>query len=114
MDQPGQSPEPAIPTDADAHPIAPVSLSKRAVLKATGSGALLPLIDAGLVVSGSFLFFTQFTVFWLHIVFTLLSFGAFFWRFQGFTWRMIFWVSLTTLGVLWAVRQGYTEAEELI
>jgi diguanylate cyclase (GGDEF)-like protein len=53
-------------------------------------------------------------VLYFHIIFVLLSVGAFFWNFRSFTLRSFFWVAGATGAVLLAVIQGRTQAEEMI
>lgn len=72
------------------------------------------LIDLGLFLTAFLLLATEQTVFFFHIIFVLLSVGAFFWNFRAFTIRSLFWVGTTTVAVLLAVQQGSTQAEEMI
>src|SRR6185295_4745464 len=60
------------------------------------------------------MFATEYIVFFFHIIFVLLSIGAFFWQFRAFTFRSLFWVAGTTSAVLLAVVQGRTQPDELI
>ena len=87
---------------------------KQAVLAAASSRQLLPLIDVGLLIVAALMLLTDQTVLFFHLVFVLLAFGAFYWRFQGFALRVLFWVGLTTAVVVWAVQTGQTQPEELI
>src|SRR5215216_266988 len=72
------------------------------------------LIDVGLFVTALLMFATENIVFFFHIIFVLLSIGAFFWNFRAFALRSLFWVTGATSAVLLAVFQGRTQAEELI
>lgn len=72
------------------------------------------LVDLGLFVTAFLLFATEHIVLFFHIIFVLLSIGAFFWNFRAFTIRSLFWVGETTAAVLLAVQQGRTQAEEMI
>lgn len=74
----------------------------------------IQLIDIGLPICALFLYFTEETVLFFHLIFVLLSIGAFYWKFRGFIIRALVWVTLTTLMVLSAVTTGHTHAEELI
>ena len=72
------------------------------------------LIDIGLFVTAFLMFATEYIVFFFHIIFVLLSIGAFFWNFRAFTLRSLFWVAGATGAVLLAVFQGRTQSEEMI
>src|SRR5919106_3067722 len=72
------------------------------------------LIDIGLFVTAFLMFTTEYIVFFFHIIFVLLSIGAFFWNFRAFTLRSLFWVAGATGAVLLAVFQGRTQSEEMI
>lgn len=72
------------------------------------------LIDIGLVVTAFLMFATEDIVLFFHIIFVLLSIGAFFWNFRAFVLRSLFWVTGATGAVLLAVSQGRTQAEEMI
>jgi len=74
---------------------------------------LIP-IDLGLVAASLLLAFSNETVLFFHMVFFLLTLGAFFWNFFGFVIRGLFWVSLTTLQVIFAVMGGHILLEETI
>src|ERR1044071_6342458 len=72
------------------------------------------LIDLGLVITAILMFATEYIVFFFHIIFVLLSVGAFFWKFRAFTIRSLTWVAGATSAVLLAVLQGRTQPDELI
>ena len=72
------------------------------------------LIDASLVIAASLLYFTDSTVIFFHIIFVLLTLGAFYFSLRSFAIRAAVWVTVATLFVLEAVRLGETQAEELI
>ena len=57
---------------------------------------------------------TNQTVLCFHIVFILLTFGAFFWKFRGFVLRAGFWIPITTAIVLRAILIGQTQVDEII
>jgi PAS domain S-box-containing protein len=54
------------------------------------------------------------TVFAFHVIFLLLTVGAFFWEPRAFAWRAVFWVSVATAGVFVAVLSGQTQIQELL
>ena len=72
------------------------------------------LIDMGLIVTAFLMFAAEDIVLFFHIIFVLLSVGAFFWRFRAFVLRSLFWVTGATAAVALAVFQGRTQAEEMI
>lgn len=74
----------------------------------------LIFIDLGLIITAFLMFATEDIVFFFHIIFVLLSIGAFFWNFRAFTFRSLFWVAGATTAVLLAVLQGRTQPDELI
>lgn len=71
-------------------------------------------VDIGLMITALLMFTTEYIVFFFHIIFVLLSIGAFFWNFRAFTLRSLFWVAGATSAVLFAVLQGRTQPDELI
>jgi PAS domain S-box-containing protein len=83
-------------------------------LVSTRSGRGLGLIDLALLITAVMLFLGDLTVLCFHIIFVLLTFGAFFWKVRAFVWRAAFWVPVTTLGVLLDVLVGRIPSEELI
>jgi diguanylate cyclase (GGDEF)-like protein len=87
------------------------------VRKFTGKRAFpspLILIDLGLCITAFLIFSTEYIVFCMHIIFVLLSIGAFFWNFRDFTTRSLFWVGGATSAVVLSIRQGATQPEEMI
>lgn len=68
----------------------------------------LVLVTAILMVS------TEMTVFFFHLIFVLLTWGAFSWKFRAFSWRAGFWVTVATAEVLITILEGKTQSEELI
>ena len=74
----------------------------------------LVLLDLALLVTALLLVFTDATVLLFHIVFLLLTIGAFFWGVRGFAVKSAFWVTLTTTVIILAVAGGQTQREELI
>jgi PAS domain S-box-containing protein len=73
----------------------------------------LLLLDLALVSTALLMVFTQAVVFFFHIIFLLLAFGAFYWRFRAFIIRSGIWVAFATTMVLVAIIAGETQAEEL-
>ena len=86
----------------------------RRFLKERAFPVPLILVDLGLFLTAFLMFATEYIVFFFHIIFVLLSIGAFFWNFRAFTLRSLFWVGGTTGAVLLAVSQGRTQPDELI
>lgn len=75
----------------------------------------LSLIDLALVVDVILMAtLPDFIVLFFHIVFALITLGAFYWNFSAFAWRAVLWISITTGMVLNAVRIGQTQPEEMI
>ena len=74
---------------------------------------LIP-IDLGLIASSIPLAVTDETVLFFHMVFFLLTLGAFFWSFAGFVLRGVLWVSLTTFQVTLNVLSGQIPLGEAV
>ena len=74
----------------------------------------LILIDLALLVTAAFLLVTPAKVLFFHCIFILLTFGAFFWDFRAFAVRAIFWVVITTVGVMLAILANQTQVDEII
>ena len=72
------------------------------------------VVDVLLVLTTGAMFVVQDIVFLFHLIFILLSIGAFFWNFRAFLLRSIFWVAVTTTMVLQAILSGQTQRTELI
>jgi PAS domain S-box-containing protein len=70
-------------------------------------------VDLALVVTAILLIFTEATVFLFHVIFILLTVGAFFWNLRAFALRAGIWVTITSAVVLSAILVGRTPAEEL-
>ena len=75
---------------------------------------LIGLIDIAFVAVTVLMIITDQTVLCFHLIFVLLSIGAFFWPFRSFIVRSVCWVSIATISVLSAVYFGTTQADELI
>ncbi|MDH3676221.1 MAG: PAS domain-containing protein, partial [Anaerolineae bacterium] len=71
------------------------------------------LLDLALFVTATLMIVTSTTVVYFHIVFILLTLGAFFWRFYAFAVRAIVWVAVTSVVVALAIIAGETQAEEI-
>jgi signal transduction histidine kinase len=74
----------------------------------------LRLLDLALVITAIFMVITDETVLLFHVIFVLLSVGAFYWPFRGFVLRAVGWVTIDALYVLHAVSVGKTQVDELI
>jgi len=72
------------------------------------------VIDVFLVLTMAAMFVIQDIVFLFHLVFILLSVGAFFWKFRAFVIRSFFWVTVTTIMVFQAILSGQTQRAEMI
>ncbi len=72
------------------------------------------IIDVLLILTTVAMFVSENIVFLFHLIFILLSIGAFFWNFRAFVIRSIFWVTVTTGMVLQAILSGQTQTAELI
>ena len=72
------------------------------------------IIDVLLILTAGAMFVSQNIVFLFHLIFILLSIGAFFWNLRAFVMRSIFWVSTATIMVINAILSGQTQPAELI
>ena len=72
------------------------------------------LIDLLLIITTASMLFNGPIVFLFHLIFILLSVGAFFWSFNAFAYRAVFWVLFTAGMVLRAILLGQTQSTELI
>jgi signal transduction histidine kinase len=75
---------------------------------------LLSTLDVLLVVVGLLMLTTNETVLLFHIIYMLLSVGAFYWPFRGFVARASFWVLAASFDVINAINAGKTQADEFI
>lgn len=89
-------------------------LTARKILRALQIDRRFALLDLALLATALFLIFTPAKVLFFHIIFILLTFGAFFWRFRAFALRSLFWVAATTVVVVLTVLAGETQVEEII
>ncbi|MEZ4615460.1 MAG: PAS domain S-box protein [Caldilineaceae bacterium] len=74
----------------------------------------LKLVDFALCASILLLIFTEQKIFYFHLVFVLLTFGAFYWQLQGFVLRAGIYVSVITLTLIAFVITGHIHSEELV
>jgi len=74
----------------------------------------LIILDLALLITALLLIFTHDRVLFFHIIFVLLTFGAFYWKFRAFALRAVFWVTLTTTVVSITILTGETEAHEMV
>lgn len=72
------------------------------------------VLDAAVVAAGILLAVTPAKVLFFHIIFILLTFGAFYWKFRAFAVRAIFWVVFAAIAILLAVLSGQTQPEEIL
>lgn len=72
------------------------------------------VIDAALLVVTALMFLTSYTVLLFHVVFVLLTLGAFYWRLRQFTVRTALWAGAASSEVVAAVVTNRTQVEELI
>jgi diguanylate cyclase (GGDEF)-like protein len=75
----------------------------------------IAIVDILLIITTGLMFVLRGDiVFLFHLIFILLSVGAFFWNFRAFAVRSLFWVLVTTGMVLQAILSGETQRAELI
>lgn len=72
------------------------------------------LLDLALLITAILMIVTPAKVLFFHIVFILLTLGAFYWLFRAFAIRAVFWVAVTTIVVILAIVAGETQVEEII
>jgi len=84
-----------------------------ALLSALPRRRRLLFLDLALVTTALLMVFTQAVVFFFHIIFLLLAFGAFYWKFRAFVIRAGLWVTFATIMVLAGIIAGRTPTEEL-
>lgn len=71
-------------------------------------------LDAALVVTAILMLVTNQLILFFHVMFLLLTAGAFYWHFRQFTTRSLVWVTVTTAVLLSSVAVGRTHFEELL
>ena len=72
------------------------------------------MLDVAILITTALLIFGSAKVFQFHLLFILLTFGAFYWSFQAFASRAIFGFVVCTSSLLSFVALGIVSAEELI
>ncbi|HEX2729340.1 MAG TPA: hypothetical protein VHM16_06260, partial [Rubrobacteraceae bacterium] len=72
------------------------------------------LIDLALVATTGLMLATDLMVLCFHIIFVLLTFGAFFWEFKAFAWRAALWVLFAATVVFLEVLDGTLPFDEII
>ncbi|MEZ4659068.1 MAG: PAS domain S-box protein [Caldilineaceae bacterium] len=75
---------------------------------------VLWLLDWLLVSTTALLIFTPAKIFFFHLIFVFLTFGAFFWALQPFIRRAILWVTTTTLIIGICIWLREIQVEEII
>lgn len=71
-------------------------------------------LDVALFTTCTLLAFTHKTIFLFHLVFVLLTLGAFYWQLKGFILRVCTWVLITTAILIYFILAGDLHADELI
>lgn len=76
----------------------------------------LILLDLALLVSATLMIVNEAAVviFLFHLIFLLLTLGAFYWKFYPFAIRTIVWVTITTIILLRAIFEGHVNFAEII
>ncbi len=78
------------------------------------AGPWIKLLDFGLLITFLLLVLTSEKVFYFHLVFVILTLGAFYWSFRAFVPRATVYVTMTTAVLLGFVLSGVIAAEELV
>ena len=94
------------------HP--PENMAISQVLKELQFNWRFVLLDLALLVAVILLIFTHATVFVFHVIFLLLTVGAFYWSFRAFVVHAGVWVPVTTLALALTILEGKTHAGEII
>lgn len=89
-------------------------LSTKRVWKESRKNKRFLLIDLALFVTILLLFITNEKSLFLHLIFALLIYGAFFWSLLAFVYRVCLWIPITTVVILIAVLQDKFNSRELI
>ena len=79
-----------------------------------GAISWIKLLDLALLITLVLLLFTVEKVFYFHLVFVFLTFGAFYWQFSAFTLRAGVYVTATTLALCAFVLKQQIAREELV
>ncbi len=72
------------------------------------------LLDVALLVVAVLLIFTEPKILFLHVIFILLTFGAFYWKSRAFALRAILCLTVATDVILTSILAGETQIDELI
>lgn len=72
------------------------------------------ILDVLLLLTAILLIFTPDKIFFFHIMFVLLTYGAFYWRFRAFSLRAVIWVTLTTVVLLVSIIGGQVPSAEMV
>ncbi len=72
------------------------------------------LLDLALLVAALLMINTPAKVLFFHIIFILLTFGAFYWKFHAFAIRAIVWITITAFVITLTVLAGETQVEEIL
>ena len=89
-------------------------LATRRVWKELRKNKRFLFIDLALFVTNSLLFLTDEKDMFLHLVFALLIYGAFFWSLLAFVYRVGIWIPIATIAMFLAVIQGTISTADLI
>jgi PAS domain S-box-containing protein len=84
------------------------------VLKGLRTDWRLALLDMALLIVAILLIFTEPKILFLHVIFILLTFGAFYWKSRAFALRAILCLTVATGMILTSVLAGETQTDELI
>lgn len=74
----------------------------------------LKLIDLALLITVLLLILTEHPIFYFHLIFVLLTFGAFHWQFGPYVLRASIIVSITTMAIIVFILSGLIPPGELI
>ena len=72
------------------------------------------IVNIALLVCILILIFQSAKIFWFHMIFIVLTFGAFYWRLRAFVIRASLWVIFTSVVVLASVLNGQVPPGEMI
>lgn len=86
----------------------------RRVWKETRKNKRLLFIDLALLVTNLFLFLTDEKDIFVHLVFMLLIYGAFFWSLLAFVCRVGLWIPISTIAMVLAIAQGKLSIHNLM
>ncbi len=92
----------------------PKKVTTSNLLKVAQTHLRFGLLDLALIVTVVLLIFTGHKIIFFHVIFFLLTLGAFYWKFGAFVLRACFWVAATTTVLLDSVVAGKIQAEELV